>query len=127
MKTFIITILCGCAIHFASSMDIPIEGLTFGKRCEIPNQCKSQQCTPICESTNNEKACTEPDWYYVRHVKEIPTCVPLHFLSRKITSLAYSKKRRVGYSCHNDNNCQSRHCLPSCDTSTNMWRCEPPR
>ena len=87
----------------------------FGERCEIPNQCKSQQCTPICDSTNNDKACTEPTWYHLRHNKENPTCVQSIYFTRDTT-----KKRSIGQSCHNDKSCLSTHYLHSCDTSSTV-------
>jgi len=118
MKVLIIAILCGC-IHFASSLN---DG-TFSQNCESQKDCKSQQCTPICDSTNNEKACTEPSWFYVRHLQEIPTCVPSEYLSRKITSSVFTNKRSIGQSCHNDRNCLSLHCLPSCESSSTVWNC----
>lgn len=118
MTVLIIAILCGC-IHFAASQN---DG-TFSQKCESQRDCKSRQCTPICDSTNNEKACTEPIWFYIRHLQEIPTCVPADYLSRKITSSVFTNKRNIGQSCHNDRNCLSLHCLPSCETSSTMWNC----
>merc|ERR1712176_1571047 len=80
----------------------------FGERCEIPIQCKSQQCTPICDSTNNEKVCTEPTWYHLRHNKENPICVQSNYFTRDTT-----KKRSIGQSCHSNKSCLSMHCLLS--------------
>ena len=120
MKASLTIILCG---YIASAS----AGKIFGEKCEIKMECSSQHCVPICNSSENEKACIEPQWYYQRHEKSIPTCVDKNYPQRKNTSLAYAKPRRIGHSCHNDINCQSRHCVPTCDSKSTMWRCIEPR
>jgi len=120
MKTSVaIAVLC---IHIVSCQDLD---LTFGKICKDNKQCKSQHCIPICDGV--EKACTEPDWYYLRHAKEIPTCMKSSYTRRNIGSIPFVRERLIGHSCHNDTNCQSKHCLPMCESASTMWRCLEPR
>jgi len=99
--------------------------LTFGKKCEINNQCQSQNCVPICNSAEN--ACIEPDYYYIRHDKQIPTCIKPNYVVRNVGSIPFSRERQIGHSCHHDKNCVTKHCLPMCESSTTMWRCIEPR
>ena len=119
MKT-IFLILCG-HIGLVSSL-----GLDFGSRCDENRDCRSQQCTPVCES-EEEKMCTEPDWFFLRHERPMPSCVKARYRFRKASSLGFGKPRRIGHSCHSDVNCNSNHCVPMCDEKRTMWRCIEPR
>ena len=123
MKASTIIILYGCVDFISCQSDL----LKFSNKCEENIQCASQQCTPICDSSPNDKACTEPSWYYLRHEKEMPTCVDSSYLKRRVATLTYAKPRRIGDSCHTDNNCQSRYCVPMCDTESKLWRCIAPK
>ena len=114
----IIVILCAIVGLVTSE-----KGVLFGGKCENHDDCKSQQCTPICDSLT-ESACTMPSWYYLRHETVVPSCVTESYLeTRKVGSVPFSKQRRIGHSCHNNDNCESRHCVPMCDTDHTMWRC----
>ena len=101
-------------------------GLHFGGKCESHNDCQSRHCVPICDS--KESACSMPTWFYVRHELKIPSCVTEQYLgSRKASNVAFSRGRRIGHSCHNDNNCETKNCVPTCDDTLTMWRCIEPK
>jgi len=101
--------------------------LAFGNICEENQECKSQHCISICDHEQKQKACTEPNWYYLRHGKEIPTCMHPSYVRRNVGSIPFTRVRMIGHSCHSDKNCQSKHCLPMCESSTTMWRCVEPK
>lgn len=136
MKILIITILSGCAIHLASSKK---EGLTLGRKCEINRDCKSQQCTPICDSTNKEKVCMMPKWYFFKKRKVVPSCVPsnaedsrrvveatkkeeqlptVSFNSKrsKIVENHFSALKNLGQSCSQHSDCYSKNCISICES-----------
>jgi len=118
-----ISILLFISINIASSQKLE---LAFGNSCEENSQCKSQHCISICDRAG-QKACTEPDWYYLRHDKQIPACMQLSYVRRNVGSIPFIRERMIGHSCHSDKNCQSKHCIPMCETTTTMWRCVEPK
>ena len=119
MKTSIFLILCGY-IDFVSSY-----GHAFGEKCTSDNQCVSHHCVSICESEEN--MCIEPNWYFLRHQLTIPDCVRARYQHKKKSALAFGKPRRIGQSCHSNNNCNSNHCVSTCDPERSMWKCLEPR
>lgn len=125
MKTIIA--ISSLIIAYLSIVASQESDLPFGSSCKENTECKSQHCITICDRVGGQKACTEPDWYYLRHGKQIPTCMPPSYVRRKVGSIPFIRERAIGHSCHSDNNCQSKHCLPMCESATTMWRCMEPR
>jgi len=93
--------------------------LPLGEKCKDDRECQSRQCVPQCGTDN--KYCVEAMWFFERHGLEVPVCMDL-VLANNFQKLHLNGGRQLGETCAADSNCNTRNCVPECDSPT-VYRC----
>ena len=94
------------------------KGIRIGDSCETNRDCISQHCASICNK--QESVCIQATWFYLRHGLQVPTCIEQNLIKVKFP---HANERQVGETCHSNNNCNSKHCIPLCGPDQSIWRC----